>query len=85
MIQEATDLAYKMAQANLFEDTKEEILERVTIWSKYTDGVENLAAMALSKFVPFEDDPDTRLDDEDIEYIHDFWFPLIPYEFEEEW
>jgi hypothetical protein len=82
MIQEATDLAYKLAQINLLDDSKEEIIERVKIWSKYTDGVENLAAMALSRLIPSDDDV-AKLNDEDIEYIRSFWFPDIPYEFEE--
>lgn len=87
-IKEAAQLAFQTVVANFMPDTYASVLSRATSWYGQLDldsrspvSTEILAAMALYG----EYKPDCRLTWEDVCFIHDYWFPMIPDKYTEDY
>ena len=87
-IKEAAKLAFQLVIANYMSDTYASILTRAKNWYGVLDldSREPVSTEILAAMVLYGDyKPECHLEWDDICFIHDYWFPMIPAEYTEDY
>jgi len=87
-IKKAAKLAFQLVTANNMSDTYTSILARAKEWYKALDldSRESIATEILAAMTLYGDyKPECHLVWDDICFIHDYWFPVIPPEYTEDY
>ena len=87
-IKEAAKLAFQLVTANYMPDTYASVLTRAKNWYGVLDldSREPVATEILAAMVLYGDyKPECRLEWDDIYFIHDYWFPMMPPEYTEDY
>lgn len=87
-IKRAAKLAFQLVTVNNMSDTYTSVLERAKEWYKALDldSRESVATEILAAMTLYGDyKPECHLVWDDICFIHDYWFPVIPPEYTEDY